>query len=59
MNCSELFKKPKDYIELSPLKVWYQFIFEDKSKFNYSGNEIEMKKQIEEISKKMLRVMKN
>ena len=48
----ELFKKdPKDYIELSPLKVWYQFIFEDKSKFNYSGNEIEMKRQIEEINK--------
>ena len=39
----ELFKKdPKDYIKLSPLKIWYQFIFEDKSKFNYSGNEIEM-----------------
>jgi len=48
----ELFKKdPKDYIKLSPLKIWYQFIFEDKSKFNYSGNEIEMKTQIEEINK--------
>ena len=48
----ELFKKnPEDYIELSPLKVWYQFIFEDKSKFNYSGDEILMKKQIREISK--------
>ena len=48
----ELFKKnPKDYIKLSPLKVWYQFIFEDKCKFNYSGNEIEMKKQIKEINK--------
>ena len=46
----ELFKKnPKDYIKLSPLKIWYQFIFEDKSKFNYSGNEIEMKNQIEKI----------
>ena len=44
-------KNPKDYIELAPLKVWYQFIFEDKSKFNYSGNEIEMKKQIESINK--------
>ena len=34
----ELFqKKPDDYIKLTPLKVWYQFIFEDKSKFNYSG----------------------
>ena len=46
----ELFKKnPKDYIELSPLKIWYQFIFEDRSKFNYSGNENEMKAQIGEL----------
>tara|TARA_B100001778_G_scaffold24192_1_gene17900 strand:+ start:49 stop:1434 length:1386 start_codon:yes stop_codon:yes gene_type:complete len=48
----ELFKKnPDDYIKLSPLKIWYQFIFEDKSKFNYSGDEFNMKRQIEEISK--------
>jgi len=48
----ELFKKnPKDYIELSPLKIWYQFVFEDNSKFNYSGDETEMKKQIGEINK--------
>ena len=48
----ELFKKdPKNYIELSPLKIWYQFIFEDKSKFNYSGDEGNMVKQIEDISK--------
>ena len=48
----ELFQKdPKDYIKLSPLKVWYQFIFEDKSKFNYSGNENEMKTQIQELNK--------
>ena len=48
----ELFKKdPKDYIKLSPLKIWYQFIFEDKSKFNYSGNEDEMKAQIEDLNK--------
>ena len=41
----ELFKKdPKNYIELSPLKIWYQFIFEDKTKFNYSGDENEMNK---------------
>jgi phytoene desaturase len=47
----ELFKKnPKDYIELSPLNIWYQFIFEDKSKFDYSGNEAEMKRQIKEIN---------
>ena len=48
----ELFeKKPKDYIALTPLKIWYQFIFEDNSKFNYSGDETEMKKQIEQINK--------
>ncbi len=48
----ELFNKdPKNYIELSPLKIWYQFIFEDKSKFNYSGDEDNMVKQIEDISK--------
>ena len=48
----ELFKKdPKDYIKLSPLKIWYQFIFEDGSKFDYSGNETEMRNQIELINK--------
>ncbi len=48
----ELFKKdPKNYIQFCPLKIWYQFVFEDNSKFNYSGNETEMKKQIEEINK--------
>jgi len=47
----ELFKKnPKDYIKLKPLDTWYQFVFEDKSKFNYSGNENEMKNQIEKIN---------
>lgn len=48
----ELFKKdPKEYIKLKPLNTWYQFVFEDKSKFNYSGNEVEMKNQIERINK--------
>ena len=48
----ELFKKdPKHYIELSALKIWYQFIFEDKTKFNYSGDEASMIKQIENINK--------
>ena len=47
----ELFNKnPNDYIRLSPLKVWYQFVFEDNSRFNYSGDEIEMKKQIKKIN---------
>jgi phytoene desaturase len=48
----DLFKKdPKDYIELTPLKIWYQFIFEDKTKFDYSANESEMKNQIQKINK--------
>jgi len=48
----DLFKKdPKDYIKLTPLKIWYQFIFEDKTKFDYSGNESEMKNQIQNINK--------
>ena len=47
----ELFKKnPGNYIKLSPLKIWYQFIFEDKTKFDYSGDESEMKNQIQEIN---------
>ena len=48
----ELFnKKPEDYIKLTPLKIWYRFIFEDGVKFNYSGDEDEMKTQIEKINK--------
>ena len=44
-------KKPEDYIKLTPLKIWYRFIFEDGVKFNYSGDEDEMKTQIEKINK--------
>ena len=48
----ELFnKKPEDYIEIKPLDIWYRFLFEDGTSFNYSGNEISMKNQIEKISK--------
>ena len=48
----ELFNKDsKDYINLVPLKTWYRFIFDDGSSFDYSGNENEMKNQIERISK--------
>ena len=47
----ELFKKkPEDYIKLTPLKTWYRFIFEDGKKFDYSGDENQMKKQIKEIN---------
>jgi len=47
----ELFnKKPEDYIKLTPLNTWYRFIFEDGDKFDYSGDEEKMKKQISEIN---------
>ena len=46
----ELFnKRAQDYIELKPLDIWYRFVFEDGSKFDYSGNENEMKLQISKI----------
>ncbi len=48
----ELFNKdPKDYINITPLSIWYRFIFEDGTKFDYSGNEDLMKRQIEKINK--------
>ena len=48
----ELFqKKSENYIKLKPLETWYRFIFEDGEKFDYSGNEDHMKKQIEKINK--------
>ncbi len=49
----ELFgKNVDDYLNIKPLQTWYQFVFEDGYKFNYSGNEEEMKKQISQISNK-------
>jgi len=44
-------KNSKDYIDLKPLDIWYRFVFEDGSKFDYSGNEEKMKDQIEKLSK--------
>ena len=43
-------KNPQDYINLKPLNTWYRFVFEDGSKFDYSGNEEKMKDQIKEIN---------
>ena len=44
-------KKSQDYIKLTPLKTWYRFIYEDGGVFDYSGDEDQMKKQIEKINK--------
>ena len=56
----ELFNKnPKEYIEIIPLKTWYRFIFEDGMKFDYSGNEGEMKMQIEKVNKEDVKGYEN
>ena len=48
----EMFNKnPQDYIKLTSLNIWYRFVFEDGTKFDYSGNEDQMKMQIEKINK--------
>ena len=44
-------KKPEDYIKIKSLDIWYRFLFEDGTSFDYSGNEASMKNQIEKISK--------
>ena len=43
-------KKAEDYLNIKPLQTWYQFVFEDGYKFDYSGDEEEMKRQISEVS---------
>tara|TARA_Y100000590_G_scaffold450426_1_gene590069 strand:- start:2951 stop:4408 length:1458 start_codon:yes stop_codon:yes gene_type:complete len=56
----ELFNKnSKDYLEIKSLKTWYQFVFEDGFKFNYSGDEEEMINQIKKINEKDAKGYKN
>ena len=47
----DLFKKNyKDYIKIVPLKIWYQFIFDDLSKLNYGEDLQELLGEIEQIN---------
>ena len=56
----ELFgKNSKEYIDIIPLNTWYRFVFEDGVKFDYSGNEDEMKNQIEKINKEDVKGYEN
>ena len=49
----ELFGKDiKKYVRITPLSLWYRFVFSDGSKFDYSGNEKAMEKEIEQVSYK-------
>ena len=43
-------KNISDYVKIIPLKLWYRFVFDDKSSFDYSGDEELMKKEIEKYS---------
>ena len=44
-------KNISDYTKIVPLDLWYRFVFEDGSSFDYSGNELSMKNEIENFSK--------
>ena len=52
-------KNSKDYLEIKSLKTWYQFVFEDGFKFDYSGDEEEMVNQIKKINEKDVKGYKN
>ncbi len=52
-------KNSKDYLEIRSLKTWYQFVFEDGFKFNYSGNEQDMIDQIKKVNEKDVEGYKN
>ena len=45
-------KKISNYVKIVPLNLWYRFVFEDGSNFDYSGNEESMEKQIKKLSPK-------
>jgi phytoene desaturase len=47
-------KNISNYVEIKPLDLWYRFVFEDKTSFDYSGNEKSMEEQIIKFSKKDL-----
>ena len=44
-------KNISNYAKIVPLDLWYRFVFEDGSSFDYSGQDESMKNQIEKFSK--------
>ena len=51
-------KNITNYVKIKPLDLWYRFVFEDKTSFDYSGNEKSMEEQIINFSKKDLKGFK-
>ena len=43
-------KNYKEYINLTPLDIWYRFVFEDKSYIDYNGDEHRMSEQITSLN---------
>ncbi len=49
----ELYEKnPKDYLNIVPLKIWYQFIFDDLSKLNYGSDLDDLLNEIKNFNNK-------
>ena len=44
-------KKITDYVKIVPLDLWYRFVFEEKTSFDYSGDEKKMEEEIQKFSK--------
>ena len=44
-------KKISNYVKIVPLDLWYRFVFDDGSTFDYSGNEKSMEQEIKKYSK--------
>ena len=44
-------KKISDYVKIVPLDLWYRFVFEDKTSFDYSGDDKKMEIEIQKFSK--------
>jgi phytoene desaturase len=44
-------KKISNYAKIVPLDLWYRFVFEDKTSFDYTGNEQSMEREIQKFSK--------
>jgi len=43
-------KKISDYVKIVPLDLWYRFVFNDGSTFNYNGNEQSMEEQVKKFN---------
>ncbi len=43
-------KKHEDYIKIVPLKIWYQFIFDDLTKLNYGEDLGDLLSQVEKVN---------